>query len=138
MSDATSNRSRDDGAPVEPHRPTARSLLDVAGAFLRLGCLSFGGPIAHLGYLRAEFVEKRKWLDDAHYGDLVALCQFLPGPASRQVVFALGMQRVCDEEHGQKCPLFPGATQRLCWSFPDPADFRRHARRKARSRDRGA
>jgi chromate transporter len=65
----------------------------VAGAFLRLGCLSFGGPIAHLGYLRAEFVERRRWLDDAHYGDLVALCQFLPGPASSQVVFALGMQR---------------------------------------------
>ncbi len=58
-----------------------------------LGCLSFGGPIAHLGYLRAELVEKRRWLDDAHYGDLVALCQFLPGPASSQVVFALGMQR---------------------------------------------
>ena len=71
----------------------ASKLLEVAGAFLRLGCLSFGGPIAHLGYLRAEFVEKRRWLDDAHYGDLVALCQFLPGPASSQVVFALGMQR---------------------------------------------
>jgi chromate transporter len=82
-----------DATPIAPHRPTARSLLEVAGAFLRLGCLSFGGPIAHLGYLRAEFVEKRKWLDDAHYGDLVALCQFLPGPASSQVVFALGMQR---------------------------------------------
>lgn len=93
MSDATSSRGREDEAPVEPHRPTAHSLLEVAGAFLRLGCLSFGGPIAHLGYLRAEFVEKRKWLDDAHYGDLVALCQFLPGPASSQVVFALGMQR---------------------------------------------
>lgn len=93
MSDATSSRGREDEAPVEPHRPTAQSLLEVAGAFLRLGCLSFGGPIAHLGYLRAEFVEKRKWLDDAHYGDLVALCQFLPGPASSQVVFALGMQR---------------------------------------------
>lgn len=62
-------------------------------AFLRLGCLSFGGPIAHLGYLRAELVVRRKWLDDAHYGDLVALCQFLPGPASSQVVFALGMHR---------------------------------------------
>ncbi len=68
-------------------------LLQVAGVFLRLGCLSFGGPIAHLGYLRAELVEKRRWLDDAHYSDLVALCQFLPGPASSQVVFALGMQR---------------------------------------------
>ncbi|OGQ20603.1 MAG: chromate transporter [Deltaproteobacteria bacterium RBG_16_71_12] len=65
----------------------------MASAFLRLGCLSFGGPIAHLGYLRAEFVERRRWLDDAHYGDLVALCQFLPGPASSQVVFALGMHR---------------------------------------------
>lgn len=68
-------------------------LLEVALTFLRLGCLSFGGPIAHLGYLRAELVVKRKWLDDAHYGDLVALCQFLPGPASSQVVFAIGMQR---------------------------------------------
>lgn len=68
-------------------------LLEIAGAFLRLGCLSFGGPIAHLGYLRAELVEKRRWLDDARYGDLVALCQFLPGPASSQVVFALGMHR---------------------------------------------
>jgi chromate transporter len=73
--------------------PTPPGLLEVAIAFLRLGCLSFGGPIAHLGYLRAEFVEKRKWLDDAHFVDLVALCQFLPGPASSQVVFALGMQR---------------------------------------------
>lgn len=93
MSDVASGIGRHDDAPVEPHRPTVSGLLEVAGAFLRLGCLSFGGPIAHLGYLRAEFVEKRKWLDDAHYGDLVALCQFLPGPASSQVVFALGMQR---------------------------------------------
>ena len=74
-------------------RATRGGLLEVASAFLRLGCLSFGGPIAHLGYLRAEFVLKREWLDDEHYGDLVALCQFLPGPASSQVVFALGMQR---------------------------------------------
>lgn len=71
----------------------ASSILEVASVFLRLGCSSFGGPVAHLGYLRAELVERRKWLDDAHYGDLVALCQFLPGPASSQVVFALGMQR---------------------------------------------
>lgn len=69
------------------------SLAEIAWAFLKLGCLSFGGPIAHLGYLRAEIVEKRRWIDDAHYGDLVALCQFLPGPASSQVVFALGMHR---------------------------------------------
>lgn len=80
-------------APIEPHRATPGGLAEVAWAFLKLGCLSFGGPIAHLGYLHAELVEKRKWIDDAHYGDLVALCQFLPGPASSQVVFALGMQR---------------------------------------------
>ena len=61
--------------------------------FLRLGCTSFGGPVAHLGYLREEFVVRRRWLDDAAFADLVALCQFLPGPASSQVVYALGMQR---------------------------------------------
>ncbi|MFZ5438532.1 MAG: chromate efflux transporter [Myxococcota bacterium] len=68
-------------------------VLEVARVFLGLGLRSFGGPIAHLGYFRAELVEKRRWLDDAHYGDLVALCQFLPGPASSQVVFALGLHR---------------------------------------------
>lgn len=69
------------------------SLAEIAAAFLRLGCTSFGGPVAHLGYFREEFVVRRRWLDDAAYGDLVALCQFLPGPASSQVVFALGMRR---------------------------------------------
>jgi chromate transporter len=73
--------------------PVATPLTEVAGTFLRLGCISFGGPIAHLGYLRAEAVEKRKWLEDSEFADLVALCQFLPGPASSQVVFALGMRR---------------------------------------------
>jgi chromate transporter len=62
-------------------------------AFLRLGLTSFGGPIAHLGYFRAEFVERRRWLDDRAYADLVALCQFLPGPASSQAGFALGWLR---------------------------------------------
>lgn len=71
----------------------AGKLREVAAAFLKLGLISFGGPVAHLGYLREEFVRKRRWLDDAAYGDLVALCQFLPGPASSQVVFALGLQR---------------------------------------------
>ena len=61
--------------------------------FLRLGVTSFGGPIAHLGYFRAEFVERRKWLDEAAYSDVVALCQFLPGPASSQVGIILGMLR---------------------------------------------
>lgn len=66
---------------------------EVFGAFLRLGLTAFGGPIAHLGYFRAEFVERRRWMTDAAYADLVALCQFLPGPASSQVGFGLGMMR---------------------------------------------
>jgi chromate transporter len=68
-------------------------VLEVLLAFLKLGCSSFGGPVAHLGYFRTEFVERRRWLDDASYSDLVALCQFLPGPASSQVGMALGLGR---------------------------------------------
>ena len=74
-------------------RPSKASPVAVFGAFLKLGLTSFGGPIAHLGYFRTEFVERRRWLDDATYADLVALCQFLPGPASSQVGFALGLMR---------------------------------------------
>lgn len=62
-------------------------------AFLKLGLTSFGGPVAHLGYFRTEFVERRKWLDDKSYSDLVALCQFLPGPASSQIGMVLGLGR---------------------------------------------
>lgn len=61
--------------------------------FLRLGLTSFGGPIAHLGYFRNEFVTRRRWLTERSYADLVALCQFLPGPASSQVGIALGLSR---------------------------------------------
>ncbi|MCO5107615.1 MAG: chromate efflux transporter [Burkholderiaceae bacterium] len=71
----------------------AGSPREVFGAFLRLGLTSFGGPVAHLGYFRREFVERRRWLDEHDYADLVALCQFLPGPASSQVGFALGLRR---------------------------------------------
>jgi chromate transporter len=67
--------------------------LEVLLVFLRLGCTCFGGPIAHLGYFRAEFVERRKWLGEAAYADLVALAQFLPGPASSQTGFAIGLMR---------------------------------------------
>lgn len=67
--------------------------LEVFSAFLKLGLTSFGGPIAHLGYFRHEFVERRRWIDDAGYAQLVALCQFLPGPASSQLGFALGLIR---------------------------------------------
>src|SRR5712671_1951997 len=67
--------------------------LEVLVVFLRLGLTSFGGPVAHLGYFRAELVQRRRWLDDASYADLVALCQFLPGPASSQVGIAVGLLR---------------------------------------------
>jgi chromate transporter len=68
-------------------------LAEVFAAFLRLGLTSFGGPIAHIGYFRDEFVARRRWLDEKSYADLVALCQFLPGPASSQVGMAIGIQR---------------------------------------------
>jgi chromate transporter len=61
--------------------------------FLRLGLTSFGGPVAHLGYFRDEFVTRRRWVSERSYADLVALCQFLPGPASSQVGIALGLSR---------------------------------------------
>jgi chromate transporter len=66
------------------------SPLQLLRIFLRLGVTSFGGPIAHIGYFREEFVVRRRWLDDDSFADLVALCQFLPGPASSQVGFAIG------------------------------------------------
>lgn len=71
----------------------SRSAWAVFLVFLRLGLTSFGGPVAHLGYFRDEFVLRRKWLTERSYADLVALCQFLPGPASSQVGIALGLSR---------------------------------------------
>lgn len=67
--------------------------LEILKASTKLGLTSFGGPAAHIGYFRDEYVEKRKWLDDKAYADLVALCQFLPGPASSQVGISIGMLR---------------------------------------------
>ena len=69
------------------------SVWGVFLVFLRLGLTSFGGPIAHLGYFRDEFVNRRRWVSERSYADLVALCQFLPGPASSQVGMALGLSR---------------------------------------------
>lgn len=69
------------------------SFLSIFLIFLKLGCTSFGGPIAHLGYFRDEFVTRLRWLNDRDYADLVALCQFLPGPASSQVGLGLGFSR---------------------------------------------
>jgi len=68
-------------------------VTEVAAVFLKLGVSSFGGPIAHLGYFHREFIQRRRWLDEEHYGQLLALCQFLPGPASSQLGFALGLVR---------------------------------------------
>jgi chromate transporter len=85
-----------DGAmtSTEPGKPFDRgSALEVLRVFLRLGLSSFGGPIAHIGYFRDEFVTRRRWLDEQAYADLVALCQFLPGPASSQVGFSVGLMR---------------------------------------------
>src|SRR6266851_5048077 len=83
---------------TETSEPNARigpagSWLEVLAVFLRLGLTSFGGPVAHLGYFREEFVIRRRWLEDRSYADLVALCQFLPGPASSQVGLAIGLSR---------------------------------------------
>ncbi|MDP3861782.1 MAG: chromate efflux transporter [Phaeovulum sp.] len=74
-------------------RPSQGTPGEVFSAFFKLGLTSFGGPIAHLGYFRDELVTRRKWLSDRAHADLVALCQFLPGPASSQVGFAMGMLR---------------------------------------------
>ncbi|MBK8768268.1 MAG: chromate efflux transporter [Burkholderiaceae bacterium] len=82
--------------PTRPPTPalTERSSpWEILRVFLRLGLTSFGGPVAHLGYFRTEFVERRRWLDERGYADLVALCQFLPGPASSQVGIAIGLAR---------------------------------------------
>jgi chromate transporter len=69
------------------------SSSEVLRAFLKLGLTSFGGPIAHIGYFREEFVVRRRWIDERSYADLVGLCQFLPGPASSQVGFSIGLMR---------------------------------------------
>ena len=80
-----------------PSRPVAApahgSPLEVFRVFLKLGLTSFGGPVAHLGYFRDELVVRRRWVDEVEYADLVALCQFLPGPASSKVGFSLGVRR---------------------------------------------
>jgi chromate transporter len=73
--------------------PEQGAVVEVLLAFLKLGLTCFGGPIAHIGYFRDEFVTRRRWLDEQAYADLVALCQFLPGPASSQVGFSIGLMR---------------------------------------------
>jgi chromate transporter len=81
------------GRRVSGPRPTAASLAEVFRAALGLGLTSFGGPIAHIGYFRREYVERRRWFDDRAFADLVALCQSLPGPASSQLGIAIGARQ---------------------------------------------
>jgi chromate transporter len=79
--------------PPSTDAPPRGSPFEVLAAATRLGLTSFGGPVAHLGYFREEYVNRRRWVDEATYADLVALCQFLPGPASSQVGIGLGIIR---------------------------------------------
>ena len=78
---------------VSQKRAQSAAPIEVLLAFAKLGLTCFGGPIAHIGYFREEFVVRRRWLDERAYADLVALCQFLPGPASSQVGFSIGLMR---------------------------------------------
>lgn len=85
---ATMRAVRDDGGDLEVKR-----IWEIFWRFLALGCVSFGGPAAHIGYFQREFVDKRGWIDESAYARLIALGQFLPGPASSQIGFALGLRR---------------------------------------------
>jgi len=80
-------------SPEAESKETQSSVFQIFKTFLKLGCTSFGGPIAHLGYFRKELVENQKWVTEGQYSQLLAICQFLPGPASSQVGFSLGLIR---------------------------------------------
>lgn len=112
-------RSDSDDTAVQTPLPPVPAFRETWTAFLKLGLISFGGPIAHLGYFHTEFVQKRRWLDDAAYADLVALCQFLPGPASSQVVFALGMRRagLPGAIAASICFLLPSAVMTIAFAY---------------------
>lgn len=89
--------------------PLSSRLLEVVVVFLKLGLTCFGGPVAHLGYFHTEFVRRRGWLNEVQFADLVALSQFLPGPASSQVVFGVGMKRAGS---------FGGVVALSCFTLP--------------------
>ncbi len=73
--------------------PPTGTVLEVLSTFLKLGLTSFGGPVAHIGYYRLELVEKRRWISESQFAQLLAICQFLPGPASSQIGFSIGLMR---------------------------------------------
>lgn len=105
------------------------TISEVGRVFLKLGLTSFGGPVAHLGYFRRECVARRGWLSDEAYADTVALCQFLPGPASSQVAFALGMRRagLGGAMAASACFLMPSAVLMIGFAYATEAmgDFGR-------------
>jgi chromate transporter len=109
----------EDAAATNDSAKSPHLLVEVCATFSTLGLTSFGGPIAHLGYIRAECVEKRRWLDDDAYADLVALCGFLPGATSSQVVFALGMHRagVLGGLAASICFLLPSAVAMIGFAY---------------------
>ena len=77
-----------------PRKHSFKTFIEILLVSTRLGLTSFGGPVAHLAYFKDEYVDRRKWLDDKMYADIIALCQFLPGPASSQVGIAIGMMQI--------------------------------------------
>ena len=90
---STEQEVRRSGKTSAARQTSVRRVLEVLAVATRLGLTSFGGPVAHLGYFREEYVRRRKWIDEDAYADLVALCQFLPGPTSSQVGIAIGILR---------------------------------------------
>jgi chromate transporter len=96
-------RTVDPASHGEARRPKQRA--EVFLAFLKLGLTAFGGPVAHLGYFRTKFVERRNWLDERAFADIVALCQFLPGPASSQAgSCAPGLREGLPPGQASPCP----------------------------------
>jgi chromate transporter len=92
MSDGTAATANEAGKAGDSPQVKG-SVLEVLGVSTRLGLTSFGGPVAHLGYFREEYVRRRRWISEDAYADLVVLCQFLPGPTSSQVGVAIGILR---------------------------------------------
>lgn len=92
---------RQDAAPADTPTAPRDGVVAILLIFLRLGLTSFGGPVAHLGYLREEFVARRRWMTEQSYADLVTLAQFMPGPASSQTGFAIGGMGGCRRNCGR-------------------------------------
>lgn len=93
MTDSEDTMGAEAGPALDEAVRPGGAALEVLAVAMRLGLTSFGGPVAHLGYFREEYVNRRRWVDEPTYADVVALCQFPPGPASSQVGITLGIAR---------------------------------------------